>query len=75
MEFWKLNLRIGILEIKFVSGNFENWNLGELESWKIIWKWKFWKLDLRIGVSKNYLKIKFKNWKFEKLFENRSFEN
>ena len=49
------------MEIKFVSGNFKNWNLGELESWNIIWKWKFWKLDLRIGVSENYLKMKI--WK------------
>ena len=35
---------------------------------------------MRIRILKNYLKmevlkIKFKNWNFEKLFENGSFEN
>ena len=35
---------------------------------------------LKIGILKNYLrmkflKIKFENWNFEKLFENGSFEN
>ena len=31
--------------------------------------------NLKIGILKNYLKIKFENWEFEKLFENGSFEN
>ena len=44
------------------------------------WKLKSWKLNLKIGILKNYLrtrvlKIKFENWKFEKLFEKESFEN
>ena len=35
---------------------------------------------LKIGILKNYLrkeflKIKFENWNFEKLFENGSFKN
>ena len=38
------------------------------------------KLNLKIGILKNYLKmevlkIKFENWNFGKLFENRSFES
>ena len=37
------------------------------------------KLNLKIGILKNYLKmeflkIKFENWNFGKLFENRRFE-
>ena len=35
---------------------------------------------LKIGILKNYLKmrvlkIKFENWEYGKIFENRSFEN
>ena len=53
LEFWKLNLRIGVLEIKFEK------KIGIL---KIIWELKFWKLNLKIGV----LEIKFgRNWNFE----------
>ena len=52
-EFWKLNLSIKILDIKFIR----NLILGiELK------KMKFWKLNLKeIGV----LKIKFRKWNFE----------
>ena len=64
LGFWKLNLRIGVLEIKFGR----NWELK-----KIVWKLELWKLNLRIGV----LEIKFeRNWKLKKkLFDNWSFEN
>ena len=49
MEFWKLNLRIWILEIKFKRNwNFENYlGIGVLE---IKWRLKFWKLNLRIVI-------------------------
>ena len=52
MEFWKLNLRIGILEIKFARNwNFENYlKIGVL------------KIKYEFGV----LEIKFeRNWSFE----------
>ena len=39
LEFWKLNLRIEILEI--------NW---ELEFWKLNYEMEFWNLNLRIGI-------------------------
>ena len=44
-----LNLRIGILEVKFKRNwNFENYlGIGVLE---IKWRLKFWKLNLRIGI-------------------------
>ena len=66
MEFWKLNLRIGILEIKFERNqSFENYL--EIESFKKLnfKKLELWKLHLRIGK----LEIKFEiNWNFGKLF-------
>ena len=51
LEFWKLNLRIEVLKIKFERNwNFENYlRIGVLENY------------LRMGV----LKIKFENWSFE----------
>ena len=47
---------------------------------KIIWKLKSYKLNSKIGIFKKYLKmgvlkIKFENWKFEKLFENGNLKN
>ena len=69
-KLWKLNLRIGILEIKFERyWNFENYlrmkslklnlKVGVLEN---DLKMEFWKLNLRIGI----LEIKFeRNWNFE----------
>ena len=65
MEFWKLNLRIGILEIKFERNwNFENYlRIGVLEN--------YLKMEiLKIEILENYLrmgvlKIKFENWSFE----------
>ena len=38
------------------------------------------KFEMKIGILENHLKIevlkiKFKNWNLEELFENRSFEN
>ena len=63
MEFWKLNLRIGILEIKFErSWKFKNYL--RMEILKII---KVWEVKV--------LKIKLKNWSFGNLFENESLEN
>ena len=85
MEFWKLNLRIGILEIlknyfkkiklriefqkmKFKKiGILENWNIGKLEFWEVIFKSKF---------EGGILKIKFQkleSWK--NYFENGISEN
>ena len=69
LEFWKLVLRIGILEIKFERNlNFENYlRIGVL---KIKFQnWSFGKL-----FENENLKTKFKNLNFEKLFENKSFE-
>ena len=69
MEFWKLNLRIGVIKIKlwqletwklFKNGSFENWNFGHFFE-----KLEFWKLNLRIRI----LEIKFKNWNSEELFK------
>ena len=68
LRFWKLNLGIGSLEIKFERNwSFENYlRIGVL---KISFKnWSFWKLILKEnGVSKiRVLKIKLRNWSFEK---------
>ena len=55
-----------------------------MEFWIIVWesdflkkKWKleFWKLNLRIGVLKIGVVKIIRKLKFEKLFENWSFEN
>ena len=52
-EIGKLNLRIGILEIKFERNwNFEN----DL-------RMEFLKLNLKVGVLENYLKIEV--WKIK----------
>ena len=59
MEFWKLNLRIGSLEIKFER----NWNFGNylrIGVLKIKFrKWNFGNYS-RVGVLQN----KFRNWSF-----------
>ena len=53
MKFYKLDLKIGILEnylkMNVLTVKFENWNFG--------------KLNFEMGV----LTIKFENWNFEKL--------
>ena len=61
LEFWKLNLKMGILKIKFERNwNFENYLRIEILRIKF-GRLEFWKL--------------FENWNFGKLFENGDFEN
>ena len=64
LGFWKLNLRIEILEIKFERNlNFENYL--RIRTMKIkLWKLEFWKLE-----------IKFRNRNFKELFKDESFKN
>ena len=60
LEFWKLNLGIGVLE-NYLKMKILKLNL-KIGILKIIWELEFWKLNLRVGVSK----IKFEtNWNFE----------
>ena len=77
LEFWELNLRIRMLEIKFWKKLelFEDWSfenyIKELELWKInlkeirilkiIWELELWKL--------NYENWNFGNWKLNSEIE------
>ena len=64
LEFWKLNLRIGFLEIKFER----NWSFKNYL--KIICRLKFWKFESGNWNFENYLKIGIlkinfeRNWSF-----------
>ena len=66
--FKKLNLGIGTLG-NYLKMEVLNIKLKKMEFWRIIRKRKFWKLNLKmIKVWKvKVLKIKLKNWSFEKL--------
>ena len=44
----------------------------KIEILKITWELRFWKLFKKWSFE-NYLKIKFEDWNFERLFENGSF--
>ena len=49
LEFWKLNIRIGALEIKL-----------KIRVLRIIWKLKSWKLNFKKnGILKNHLRMDF----------------
>ena len=53
MEFWKLNLRVGILEIKFELEIWElNWGIGVFKK-KISWESEFWTITLEWNFYKN----------------------
>ena len=58
LEFWKLNLGNGILEIKFKKLEFWKLNLKEIG---IIWELEFWKLNLGNGILEIISSMKF--WK------------
>ena len=86
MGFWKLNLRIGVLENYL---KIEIMKIGILKNYmrmwfhkNLIWKLEFWKINLKeIGISKIIWELKF--WKLNlrievleiKFERNQSFEN